>query len=136
VRVGHAIGANDRARVHDAARAAYRTGVGFMCVTAIVFLTVPRWLATQFTRPESVGATDVIALAATLIPIAGVFQIFDGAQAVGAGVLRGMGDTRVPLIAMLAGYWLLGVPVSAFLAFRTPLGAQGLWWGFVVSLGT
>ncbi len=55
-------------------------------------------------------------------------------QAVGAGVLRGLGDTRVPLIAMLLGYWLIGVPVSLYLAFLTGIGPQGLWWGFVAGL--
>ena len=57
-------------------------------------------------------------------------------QAVGAGVLRGLGDTRVPLIAMLSGYWLIGVPISVFLGFRTALGPQGLWWGFVAGLAS
>jgi MATE family multidrug resistance protein len=76
----------------------------------------------------------VLAIASVLIPIAGVFQIFDGAQAVGAGVLRGIGDTTAPLVAMVTGYWLLGLPVSAYLGFRTSLGPRGLWWGFVVSL--
>jgi MATE family multidrug resistance protein len=71
-----------------------------------------------------------------LIPIAGVFQIFDGLQAVGAGVLRGFGDTRVPLIAMLLGYWLIGVPVSVVLGFKTGMGPQGLWWGFVAGLAS
>ena len=79
--------------------------------------------------------TAVIAIAATLIPIAGIFQIFDGGQAVGAGVLRGLGDTRVPLFAMLGGYWLLGLPVSVWLGFRTGMREVGLWAGFVVSLG-
>jgi MATE family multidrug resistance protein len=55
-------------------------------------------------------------------------------EAVGAGVLRGAGDTMVPLLVMLAAYWLVGVPVSAYLGFRTELRAVGLWWGFVVSL--
>jgi MATE family multidrug resistance protein len=77
----------------------------------------------------------VIAIAGILIPVAGVFQIFDGAQAVGAGVLRGLGDTRAPLIGMIAGYWLIGLPVSLLLGFHTSLRAAGLWWGFVVSLG-
>ena len=65
-----------------------------------------------------------------------VFQIFDGMQAVGAGVLRGLGDTRVPLLAMLAGYWLIGVPVSVGLGFYTNLGSVGLWWGFVAGLAS
>jgi MATE family multidrug resistance protein len=130
VRVGHAIGSNDDARARHAIRAAYLCGVGFMTLTAIVFLTMPSMLAGAFTTD-----TQVIALAAVLIPIAGVFQVFDGAQAVGAGVLRGAGDTTAPLITMLAAYWLVGVPVSAALGFRTSLGPSGLWWGFVISLG-
>lgn len=129
VRVGHAIGAGDEHRARAAIGAAYLCGVGFMTMTAIAFLGAPRLLAHAFT-----GDTRVVALAAVLIPIAGVFQVFDGGQAVGAGVLRGAGDTTAPLFVMLGAYWLLGVPVSAYLGFRTPLRAAGLWWGFVLSL--
>jgi MATE family multidrug resistance protein len=129
VRVGRAIGASDMPRARAAIRAAYLCGVGFMAITAIAFIWLPHVLAAAFT-PD----VRVIALASTLIPIAGAFQLFDGGQAVGAGVLRGAGDTKAPLVTMLASYWLVGVPVSAYLGFRTSLGAAGLWWGFVVSL--
>lgn len=129
VRVGYAIGAGDGARAKAAIRAAYISGVGFMTLTGILFLSMPRLLSHAFT-----GDARVVALASVLIPIAGVFQVFDGAQAVGAGVLRGAGDTTAPLIVMLASYWIVGVPVSAYLGFRTSLRAAGLWWGFVVSL--
>jgi multidrug resistance protein, MATE family len=130
VRVGHAIGAHDAPRARAAIRAAYLCGVGFMVITGIVFLSAPRLLAEAFTTDP-----QVIAVAAVLIPIAGFFQVFDGGQAVGAGVLRGAGDTTAPLIVMLAAYWLIGVPMSAWLGFRTSLGPAGLWWGFVLSLG-
>jgi MATE family multidrug resistance protein len=129
VRVGHAIGAADDARAREAIRAAYIAGVGFMTLTAILFLSIPRLLSEAFT-----GDARVVALASTLIPIAGVFQVFDGAQAVGSGVLRGAGDTTAPLLVMLAAYWVIGVPVSAYLGFHTHLRAAGLWWGFVFSL--
>ena len=129
VRVGHAIGAGDEPRARAAIRAAYLCGVGFMTVTAVVFLTMPRLLAAAFTSDAR-----VIGLASALIPIAGFFQVFDGAQAVGAGVLRGAGDTTAPLLVMLGAYWLFGVPVSAYLGFRATMGAAGLWWGFVCSL--
>ena len=129
VRVGHAIGAGDTVRARSAIRAAYAAGVGFMTITALVFLGVPALLARAFTTDRS-----VIEVAVALIPIAGFFQVFDGGQAVGAGVLRGAGDTTAPLVVMLTGYWLIGVPVSAYLGFRTSLGAAGLWWGFVISL--
>jgi len=130
VRVGRAIGAGDAAGARAAARAAYICGVGFMCLTAIAFLAFPRQLAGMMTTDVA-----VIAIAATLIPVAGLFQVFDGGQAVGAGVLRGIGDTRAPLIWMLCGYWLLGLPVSVWLGFHTRLRELGLWYGFVVSLG-
>lgn len=129
VRVGRAVGAHDAARARGAARAAYVCGVGFMSLTALLFLGLPRALAAAFTADPR-----VIAVAGILIPIAGAFQVFDGAQAVGAGVLRGLGDTRAPMIGMLAGYWLLGLPVSIALGLHTSLRAAGLWWGFVASL--
>lgn len=129
VRVGRAVGARDQPRAKQAARAAFICGMGFMSLTALLFLAAPRLLANIFTSD-----TGVIAIAGILIPVAGVFQIFDGAQAVGAGVLRGLGDTRAPLIGMIAGYWLIGLPVSLLLGFHTSLRAAGLWWGFVASL--
>jgi MATE family multidrug resistance protein len=129
VRVGHAIGAGDDERARSAVRAAYICGVGFMTCTAAAFLSMPHLLALSFTRDAAVAE-----LAARLLPIAGVFQVFDGAQAVGAGVLRGAGDTTAPLYIMLGAYWIVGVPVSVYLGFRTQLGPAGLWWGFVVSL--
>jgi MATE family multidrug resistance protein len=130
VRVGQAIGAGDAPRARAAAHAAYICGVGFMCVTALAFLLAPRMLASIMTSDPA-----VVAIAATLIPVAGLFQVFDGAQAVGAGVLRGIGDTRAALISMVSGYWLLGLPISVWLGFRTGLREVGLWYGFVVSLG-
>ena len=129
VRVGRAVGARDEARAYQAARAAFACGMGFMAFTALCFLSAPRLLASLFTSDDA-----VIVMAGMLIPVAGVFQIFDGAQAVGAGVLRGLGDTKAPLLGMILGYWLIGLPVSLVLGFHTPLRAAGLWWGFVASL--
>ena len=130
VRVGHAAGAGDADAARESARAALVCGVGFMGCTAIILLLVPGAMAALYTRD-----LPVVALAAALIPIAGVFQVFDGVQAVCAGVLRGLGDTRVPFIINLAGFWLIGFPVSVALGFHTWLGAAGLWWGFVAGLG-
>ena len=131
VRVGNAIGAGDAPRSRRAAWLSYYLGAGFMSLTAVVFLLFPRPLADLFTDDVA-----LITLAAALLPIAGVFQVFDGLQAVGAGVLRGLGDTRAPLIAMLSGYWIIGLPVSLLLGFRTDLGPLGLWWGFVAGLAS
>ncbi len=130
VRVGHAIGSRDPAAARRAATVAMALGVGFMALAAVLFMMAPGALARLFT-PDS----SVVGVAVLLIPIAGVFQVFDGIQAVAAGVLRGIGDTRAPLIVNLFGFWLLGVPVSVYLGFYTGARAAGLWWGFVAGLG-
>ncbi len=130
VRVGHAVGARDPEAARESARAALVCGVGFMCVSAMIFVVAPGLIARQYTSDVS-----VITLAVLLIPIAGVFQLFDGVQAVCAGALRGLGDTRVPFLINLAGFWLAGFPVSVWLGFHTRLGPVGLWWGFVAGLG-
>jgi MATE family multidrug resistance protein len=70
-----------------------------------------------------------------LIPIAGLFQVFDGLQAVTSGVLRGTGDTRVPAILHIVAFWGVGIPLGAWLGFQTSLRERGLWWGLVAGLG-
>jgi MATE family multidrug resistance protein len=129
VLVGNAIGAMDMSRARRSARAALVYGVGFMAFTAVVFLAVPRMLAEVYTSDLA-----TIALAAAFIPVAGVFQLFDGMQAVAAGILRGAGDTRVPMLINLGGFWLGGIPLSLALGFRTALGPVGLWWGLAAGL--
>jgi MATE family multidrug resistance protein len=129
VMVGHAIGAGDETRARRAAIAGIIIGTAFMCASALAFRLFPGALARAYT-----GDVAVVALAATLIPIAGVFQVFDGIQAVAAGVLRGIGDTHAPAVINVVGFWLIGLPVSWALAFRMGGGAVGLWWGIVVGL--
>ena len=129
VLVGQAIGAGDEARARRSAIAGIVIGTAFMCLSGLVFHFFPQALARTYTRDAA-----VIGLAATLIPIAGVFQVFDGIQAVAAGVLRGIGDTHAPAIINVVGFWLIGLPVSWLLAFRYGGGAIGLWWGIVVGL--
>ncbi len=129
VLVGHAVGAEDLPHARRAARAALVYGVGFMAFTAMLFLLVPGRLAAIYTS-DVAAAT----LAAALIPVAGVFQLFDGMQAVAAGVLRGAGDTRVPLLINLGGFWVAGIPLSLALGFNAGLGPVGLWWGLAAGL--
>jgi MATE family multidrug resistance protein len=130
VLVGRAVGRGDVPETQGAARAAFACGVAFMSVTGITFLSLPEPLARLYTSD-----LDVIAVAASLIPIAGVFQVFDGLQVVASGVLRGLGDTRAPMLANLLGYWALGIPVSVYLGFVSHRGPAGLWWGLVLGLG-
>ncbi len=131
VRVGQAVGAGNLEGVRRAAVAALICGVGFMALTGGLFLGAPDLLAEAYT-----SVPEVLALAVILIPIAGFFQIFDGIQVVSAGILRGMGDTRAPVVVNILGFWCLGMPVSLVLAFRLGLGPPGLWWGLVVGLGS
>jgi MATE family multidrug resistance protein len=129
VLVGQAIGRGDPAGTRGAARAALASGVAFMTTTAALFLGLPEPLARLYSRDPG-----VVAVAAALIPIAGVFQVFDGLQVVAAGVLRGAGDTRGPMLINLLGYWVLGLPLSVYLGFVADLGPRGLWWGLVLGL--
>jgi MATE family multidrug resistance protein len=131
VLVGRAIGASDVNGARRAAAAGLLTGVSFMSIMAALFIGAPRLLAAAYTSVE-----NVVMLAAVLIPIAGCFQISDGLQVVSAGVLRGAGDTRAPLVANIVGFWCIGLPSSLVLAFRLGYGPQGLWWGLVVGLGS
>lgn len=130
VLVGRAVGRGNPEGARRAASAGLVAGGAFMAASAAAFLLVPYGLARLYTT-EGV----VLALAATLIPIAGIFQVSDGLQVVAAGVLRGVGDTRVPAVANAAGFWLLGIPVGLLLGFKSGMGAVGLWWGLAVGLG-
>jgi len=127
--VGRAVGAGDERAVRRCAVAGLVCGVGFMCVAAAIFLLLPWELARMYSRDA-----EVVALAAGLIPIAGLFQVFDGTQVVSSGILRGIGDTRFPMLASALGFWLVGLPLSFFLGFSGGLGAEGLWWGSLVAL--
>jgi MATE family multidrug resistance protein len=127
--VGHAVGRGDALAVRRATLAALAVGAGFMAITAVLLIALPGPLARLYTNDAA-----VLALTAVLLPIAGVFQVFDGLQVVALGLLRGLGDTRVPVIAGLAGFWAIGMPVSLVLGFVLGYGAAGLWWGLVVGL--
>ena len=129
VMVGRAIGRGDGAAARRETVAGLAVGVGFMALAAIVFLTVPGAVARAYTTDVA-----VIAVAAGVIPIAGLFQVFDGTQAVTSSVLRGAGDTRVPMLLTLTGFWAIGLPLSAVLGVRLHWGVNGLWWGFVAGL--
>ena len=129
VLVGHAVGRGDIAEARRAAAAGLVCGVGFMSASAAVMLAIPALLAGLYTTDAGVAA-----LAASLIPIAGVFQVFDGIQVVSIGILRGVADTRAPMVINVLGFWLVGLPVSAALGFGAGAGPRGLWWGLTVGL--
>ena len=127
--VGHAVGRGDPVGARASARAALGVAVAFMGTTALMFLLFPGPLARVYS-----GDAPVLTVALALIPLAGVFQVFDGIQVTSIGILRGLGDTRTPMVAAIAGYWILGLPVSLWLGFTLKRGPTGLWWGLVVGL--
>lgn len=129
VRVGHAIGRADAEGTRRAGLVAIVSGAAVMVVGSVTFLAIPRLLARILT--DEVG---VIEASVPLFAVAAAFQLSDGVQAVAAGVLRGAGDTRIPLLANLAGHYAIGIPIGASLAFVAGWGAVGLWWGLSAGL--
>ena len=129
VRVGHAIGARDRAAAARAGWTAFLFGAGFMACAAASFLLIPRILIGAFTHDAA-----VLSIGVSLLFVGAIFQLFDGMQAVATGVLRGLGDTRTPMLWNLAGHWLIGLPLGYALCFVWGLGVIGLWWGLSTGL--
>jgi len=130
-RVGNAIGRRDMPGARLAAAACLLLGAGVMVVFAVLFAFVPGPLARLYTQDPV-----VISMAVTLLPIAAVFQVFDGVQTVAAGVLRGAADTTYPAALALVAFWLIGLPAGWALAFTVGQGPRGLWWGATIGLAT
>lgn len=128
-RVGNAIGRQDLPGARRSAATALVLGIGAMLGFALLFGLIPGFLARLYAADAA-----VVAMAAALIPIAAVFQVFDGAQVVSVGVLRGAADTRVPAAVAMIGFWLVGLPLGIWLAFSQNLGPRGLWWGLTAGL--
>ena len=129
VRVGHAVGRRDAAGASGAGWTAIALGTGFMASAAATFLLVPRAILGLFTVDAGVVEVGV-----SLILIAALFQIFDGLQGVATGALRGLGDTRTPMLLNLAGHWMVGLPVGYLLCFVIGWGVLGLWIGVSAGL--
>ena len=133
VRVGRNLGERNKAGVTRAGWTAWGLGVGFMALMALVIWTVPRDLMTIFLDDTPENAR-VIALGVSFLAIAAIFQVVDGAQVVGAGMLRGLHDTRVPMIFTFVGYWAIGIGIGAWLAFSRGWQGQGIWTGLAIGL--
>ncbi|HFE45209.1 MAG TPA: MATE family efflux transporter, partial [Nannocystis exedens] len=129
-RTGNLIGAKQFDAAQRAAWVALAMGGGVMLVAATLFIALRGQLAGLYTDD-----LEVIAVASALLPIAACFQLFDGIQVVGGGVLRGMGRTRPAAIFNLVGYYVLGLPLGIWMAFELGLGVVGLWWGLTLALG-
>jgi MATE family multidrug resistance protein len=134
VRVGRALGRRDPAAISGAGWTAWMLGVGFMAAMAMLMWVFPSELVNLFFGP-TVGA-EARALAVSFLAVAAAFQIVDGAQVVGAGMLRGLHDTRWPLIFALVGYWVVGLGIGAWLAFGRDWQGVGIWVGLASGLAS
>jgi multidrug resistance protein, MATE family len=129
VRVGHAVGRRDGAGAERAGWTALLFGVAFMAMAAASFVIAPQALVGAFTSDRR-----VIDIGVTLLFVGAVFQLFDGLQGVTTGVLRGLGDTRTPMLWNLFGHWFVGLPFGYLLCFVLDAGVAGLWWGLSTGL--
>jgi MATE family multidrug resistance protein len=129
VRVGQAIGRKNPRAAADAGDTAIFIGAVFMMAASIALLVFPRAIARMYTPDEGVIQTTILLLAA-----GAAFQLFDGLQTVATGALRGAGDTRTPMLCHFTAYWVIGLPLGAWLCFRRHWGAFGLWAGLSLAL--
>jgi MATE family multidrug resistance protein len=129
VSVGHAVGAGDKAKARRAGWLALALGTAFMVLAGIVFFLFPAPLIELFTHDP-----QVLAVGPSLLWIAAAFQIFDGVQTVCTGALRGLGETRAPMVANFVGYWVLGLPLGLILCFVLKWGIYGMWIGLTLAL--
>jgi MATE family multidrug resistance protein len=133
VRVGLALGRRDQAGITRAGWTAWMIGVGFMGTMALGIWSFPRELITLFLKDVPANAL-VIGLAISFLRVAAAFQLVDGAQVIGAGMLRGLHDTRWPLLFALVGYWVVGLGIGAWLAFARDWKGVGIWVGLASGL--
>ncbi len=131
VRVGHALGRRDVSAARASGWVALLLGAAFMCGAAIVFFLAPGFILRLYTTDAAVLATGV-----SLLYIAALFQLSDGIQVVATGILRGAGETRIPMWSNLVGHWFIGLPIAYALGFPMGWGAPGVWAGLCAGLTT
>jgi MATE family multidrug resistance protein len=129
IKTGHTFGSQDFRQMRLSAISSYHIVLAFMSITALIFIGLNQFLPWIYTSDS-----DVISIAAQLLIIAGFFQLFDGTQVVGLGVLRGMGDVNLPTFITFVAYWVIGLPAGYYLGISLGLGAQGIWYGLTLGL--
>ena len=131
IKTGNYLGEKSFNDLRSSAIASYHIIIAFMCLTALVFMFASSMLPYIYTTD-----LKVIGIAAQLLIIAGFFQLFDGTQVVGLGVLRGIGDVNVPTIITFLSYWVIGIPLGYYLGISLKMGAEGIWYGLTFGLLT
>jgi MATE family multidrug resistance protein len=134
IRVGLAYGARDHRGIAHAGQASLVLGIGFMAFTALLMWLFPALVLSIYVDVDAARNAALVGFAMQFLVVAAAFQLFDGAQAVAAGVLRGLQDTRTPMIIAICGYWIAGYGTAIYLGFWTPLAGVGVWIGLAVGL--
>ncbi|MDP2410057.1 MAG: MATE family efflux transporter [Pseudolabrys sp.] len=134
VRVGHAVGRNDAPGTRRAGFAAIGLGALFMAIMVVVVVSFRHIIPLLFLGADAATASETVALAAALLLVGATFFVADGVQSIAAGALRGLNDTRIPMIFAAFSFWLVGFTASYVLAFPAGLGAEGIWIGFTIGL--
>jgi len=134
IRVGLAYGARDDRGIAHAGQASLVLGIGFMGLTALIMWLFPSLVLSIYVDVDVARNAALVGFAMQFLVVAAAFQLFDGAQAVAAGVLRGLQDTRTPMIIAICGYWIAGYGTAIYLGFWTPLQGVGVWIGLAVGL--
>lgn len=134
IRVGFHHGAGDRVAAGRAGWVALAIGTGFMSMTALAMVLVPEAMLWVYVDTDAPGNAALIAFALQYLVWAAIFQLADGVQAVGAGALRGLQDTRVPMWIAIFSYWVPGFGMAIWLGFYTPLEGTGVWIGLATGL--
>jgi MATE family multidrug resistance protein len=129
IRVSNQIGKGSQKAMREAGMVVFGMVLIFMFTCAVIFVVFRYTLPTFY-----IDDMEVIQISASLLVIAGLFQLSDGVQVVGLGVLRGMEDVKFPTIITLIAYWVLGLPLGYFLAFELEMGAEGIWYGLLIGL--
>lgn len=134
VRVGMAYGRSDPEGIRKAGWTAFALGTAFMALSCLLFLTLGQSIVSLFLDPRIAENANALALAATFLVVAGIFQLVDGAQVVAAHALRGLSDTKIPMLLAIFGYWAVGLPIAYVLGFVIGWRGVGIWLGLAAGL--
>jgi MATE family multidrug resistance protein len=131
IRISHQMGEDNFVALRKAALASTHLVLFFMSVMALIFISAKSYLPLLFTTDD-----EVVLIASNLLIVAAIFQVFDGLQVIMLGTLRGMADVKIPMFLAFVSYLLIGVPTSYILTFLLNAGPQGIWFGYLVGLGS
>lgn len=134
IRTGHAYGRHDPTNMRRGAVAVTAMSLVFALATIALYLAVPEPLLSLFMEPDDPRRSEILAIGVGLLAMAALFQLVDGAQAIALGLLRGVQDTKIPMIYASVSYWIVGIPCSYFFGFVLEMDGIGVWLGLVIGL--